>query len=584
MVNRQPLYTYTILMLIFYFGYGDNIAALNFKAITQKKSDKYGTSRDLKNDHKLQAPLFNDIGNLHFPISTNVPLAQRFFDQGLFFYTDFFYAEAIRSYKEATRLDPSCAMCYWGLALALGKENYLPKPEIEIIEGYQAIQKAKKLVDPKNTIEKAYIDALYEQYSYLHNSKNGDLPSLQEKVIPEKNLQEYADAMKKLTEKFPHDLIAKYLYATALMDVSHWKFYDSKGKPTPIAIEMLKTLNDMLAIDPKNISANHIKIHVLEESSHPENALPNAEILEKYSPPLADHLFHMPSHVYMLTGEYHKVVTANQKSIAAFKNYQNQTRAQGFEPELNDEFNHDLHMLWFAAMMEGNYALSIKTTRELMKQIPLTWLDKIKYLQLYLPTPYLTEVRFGKWEEILKEPKPDAEFPYALGLWHYARGIAFAKLNKTKASEGEYKELQNVIQKSAVPTNLSNADYQQLKVAAKILKAVIADVNHRDEEMIDELTAAVNMQDAMEVHTPSTWYFSIREALGYALMKTHQPQKAEIEFRRSLKDKIKSGWALYGLWLSLLKQGKLQEAARVEKEYKEAWKYADIKKPFILFN
>jgi tetratricopeptide (TPR) repeat protein len=529
---------------------------------------------------KLEAPLFSNLGSFHHPISTKIALAQQFFDQGLILFYAFESGESIRSFREAIRLDPNCAMCYWGLALALGSKNNMPMNGHEKQDGYAAIKKAEQLVSPDNTIESAYIDALSKRYSsYKILDQNPTTAFTHGASLAENNeAKDYAIAMYRVVQMFPKDVDAKSLYVFALFDVNKWHFWSRNGKPEPNTLEIIKTLESIFALDPHNVAANHYYIHVVEQSLHPERALKSADFLSN-AVPGAEHLLHMPSHIYFLMGRYHDAVIINQKANEAFKKYQLDCRTQGFEPEINYLYLHNLHFLWSGATMKGQSTLALETAKELVRQIPSSWLEKDNYLQLFIPVLYFAEARFGKWKEIINEQKPDSEFQYAVGIWHYARGMAFAHLNKLNQAENELTQLQEITKQGSVQNNLGTFGEEQLKIAVQVLLATLADKKEQDITMLTHLKKAVELQNNMEYKEPPSWYFPTQEALGYALLKTEHATEAEVIFKQDLKKYPKNAWALFGLAKSLKKLGKHQEANRVEKEFKEAWKYADIVSP-----
>jgi tetratricopeptide (TPR) repeat protein len=529
----------------------------------------------------LGAPLFNNLGNYHRPIATKSPLAQRYFDQGMILFYGFESGEAIRSFQEATRLDQTCAMCYWGLALAIGSKMNMPMNGDEQQQAYAAIKKARTLVDPQNIVEKDYIDALFQRYSdsasIPSEKKVTEVISHGATVVTTNKAQDYANAMRKLVEKLPTDLDAKDLFALSLFDVNQWRFW-SGGKEQANTAEIIKILESVLAVDPHNIAANHFYIHVIEQSPHPERALDSADFLRN-AVPGAEHLLHMPSHIYILTGRYHDACLANQKAMAAFTQYQEDCRAQGFEPVINYLILHNIQFLWYSAAMEGNSTLALNSAKQLTQALPLAWLDKDNYLQLFLPVRYFAEVRFGKWNEILVERKPSSEFQYAVGIWHYARGMADVHLNKLREAEEELAQLQKIAR--VWPTQKSLVQYGEsvLKIGEEVLAANIADRQGQDVAMIVHLKNAVKLQDDMYYTEPPAWYYPVREALGYALLKTDQAASAEAAFKQDLKQYPDNGWALFGLEKSLRAQGKNKEAAQIEQSFKKAWNWADVSLP-----
>lgn len=532
---------------------------------------------------KLQAPLFDNLSSFHHPISTENPFAQQFFDQGLTLFYAFESGESIRSFREAVRLDPTCAMCYWGLALALGSKNNMPMDGNEKQEAIEAIKKAQQTVDPENALEVAYIKAVSKRYASNSIVAKDISKSFTQGASLAKNTEaaDYAIAMRQVVQKFPQDIDAKNLYVFALFDVNKWGFFSHDGEPKPNTLEIVKTLESVLSLDPKNIAANHYYLHVIEQSRNPEKALASADFLRD-AVPGAEHLLHMSAHIYFLEGRYQDAINANQTANTAFKKYQADCIVQGFEPAVNYLYFHNLHFLWAASLAAGQSALALQTAQELVREIQL-WLKKDNYLQLFLPTPYFFEARFGKRDEILKEPKPDNEFQYALGMWHYTRGLANVHLNNIQDAENAFQALQVITKQGAVEKNLGQFGLEQLNIAVEVLAASLADKQGENQLMLKHLKNAVRLQDKMDYKEPPAWYVSAREELGNAFLKTGHFSKAEKVFREDLKKHPKNGWVLFGLVKSLRGLGKKEEAEQIEKDYKEAWKGADILSPISLF-
>ncbi len=163
------------------------------------------------------APMLEGLGDYHFPVTTQIPESQQFFDQGLRLTYAFNHSEALRAFKEAARLDPGNAMAYWGWALVLGPNLNLPMVPEVAPQAYQAIQRAVALKDKVSERERAYIDALAERYT--NDPTSG-------RVVLDKA---YADAMGKRVAGYPDDLDAATLYAASLMNLSPWDYWNLDG-------------------------------------------------------------------------------------------------------------------------------------------------------------------------------------------------------------------------------------------------------------------------------------------------------------------------------------------------------------------
>ncbi|MBI2791822.1 MAG: hypothetical protein HYX61_07680 [Gammaproteobacteria bacterium] len=565
---------------VFYFFLLSALFWISYSPLGRTKQSPSDTT-------KLGAPLFTNLGNSHHPIATQIPLAQRYFDQGLILFYGFDSGESIRSFREAIHLDPNCAMCYWGLALALSSKNNMPLDGHEKQDAFDAIKKAQQHVDPSNVSEKAYIEALSSRLSSVTSSPEktpenvlvpADVMYCGGGLSTSKEAQDYANAMREVVQQFPKDIDAKNLYVFSLFDVAKWHFWSREGNPYPNTAEIMKTLDSALAMNPKNIAANHYYIHVVEQSPHPEQALPNADFLLN-AVPGAEHLVHMPSHIYLLTGRYYDASVANQKANESLKQYEADCLSQGFKPEINYLYYHNLHFLWASSMMDGQSELAFKAAKELARQIPVNSLKNDSYLQMFLPVIYFTQARFGKLDEILKETQPIAESQYAMGMWHYARGVAYTHLNKIKEAKNELAKLQVITQQKPDKGNFEKFGEDDLRIGEQVLSALLADKVGQNEVMIEHWKKAMKLEDNLGYKEPPAWYFPIREAFGNALLKTHNAVEAEAVFKQDLKQYPNNGWALFGLEKSLRAQGKNKEADDAKQSFQKAWDRADITLP-----
>ena len=371
------------------------------------------------------APLFDGMGTHHHKITTIEPGAQRYFDQGLVLAFAFNHAEAIRSFKAAQKLDPSCAMCYWGEALATGPNinitsdgKVIMAPD-ERLDAYEALQLAIARKDGASEQEQAYIEALQSRY-------NGDVTKDREGLD-----QAYAKAMANLTEKYPQDLDAAALYAESLMNTMPWNYWKDDGDPREDTKSVITALETVMAADPQHPLAIHLYIHAVEASSNPGRAEHAADRLADLVPG-AGHLVHMPSHIYWRLGRYHDASKANINAANVDEKYIAQCNAQGFYPALY--YPHNIHFLWAASTMEGRSELSIESAIRVASNVNVEQVKQFPTIEFFRTIPLLSYVRFGKWDEILAAPEPDAEFKFSQGIRHYARGIAFANTGELEAA------------------------------------------------------------------------------------------------------------------------------------------------------
>ncbi len=548
----------------------------------------YSLTAQSRTETPLHAPLFDNLSTYHHPISTSVPLAQRFFDQGLVLYYGFEWGESIRSFKEAARLDPTCSMCYWGLALALGSKINAPILGNEYQEAKNAIEKALSLKNHTTPIESAYIHALSLRFQHkpkkiipTTSTFSCHISSATFDTSSKQEISNFANALKQMIKKYPEDNDIKALYAFALFDVNGWAFWSINGEIKPNTSAAIEALKSILKNDPYHIGGNHYYIHIIEPSPKPENALESANHLRTLVPG-SEHLVHMPAHIYFLTGRYHDGSESNAQAITVFKHYNKTCRDQGFEPEINYLYFHNFDFLRTTAMMEGRKQLALSAARDMLEEPFPTWLSNELSLQWFIPIPYYVEARFAMWDDLLKEVKPAEKYKYAIGMWHYARGIAFINKGDLKNAKKESFELNAIIHKGPTENTLEKNGINLLKIANLILNATVASHEGKEQIMFTYLKDAEKIQYNMGYHEPPDWYFPVTEALADAYLQWNHPKRAKAMYKKVLHQYPKNGWALYGLAKSQRALGENQDAARIEKEFKQAWQYAGIPLPISL--
>lgn len=515
------------------------------------------------------APLFDNLGNHHHPISPKNPLAQRYFNQGLILSYGFNHAEAERSFREAARLAPNCAMCYWGIAFVLGPNINAPMDDAAVPEAFAAVQKALELAPKASKTEQAYIQALAKRYA----------PKPVEDRTPLD--QAYANAMRELSQRYPDDLDAVTLFAEALMDLSPWNYWTKDGQPTTYTNEIVTTLESVMKRNPEHPGANHYYIHAVEASQAPEKALPSAQRLETLVPG-AGHLVHMPAHIYWRVGRYHDAARINEHAIRA-----DEVHLVGGTRDQNAHsfyalayYPHNIHFLFAAAQMEGRSELALAAARKLVAKIPDQAYRDIPALEDFKPMPLFALVRFGKWQEILQEPQPASQLQYATGIWHWARGLAYVREGQLDQAIAQYEQLSKIAQTDAMK-ELTLASFPKastlLNIAANVLAGELAGAHGQTNQAIAKLKEAVRIQDSLSYIEPPSWYYSVRQNLGHALLVAGRAKDAEVVYREDLRQYPHNGWSLFGLAQSLRVQGKTKEAQAVQERFVEAWKYADVK-------
>jgi tetratricopeptide (TPR) repeat protein len=509
-------------------------------------------------------PLYDNLGNHRYAITTRRPLAQRYFDQGLRLYYAFNHAEAIRAVREAARLDPQCAMCYWGIALAHGPNINLPMDSASGVAAFRAVRQAQTLARHVTPKEGALIGALARRYAEVPPPERAALDSA------------YARAMRKVVERFPADLEARTLYAEALMDLSPWKYWDKDGSPRPHTGELLDHLERVLVSDSLHPGANHFYIHAVE-AVDPERALPMAERLADLMPG-AGHLVHMPGHIYVRVGRYRDAIRANQHAVHA-----DETWIRDQQPDLGvytvGYYPHNYDFLAFAASLIGRSEQAIKAAEKLVSLVPDEMLRQpgLTFLQHHRTRHLQLKVRFRRWDEILQAPAPAAGLPHARAMWHYARGRALAVRGDVAAAEESLARVRATSRDSAVaPLRLDfNTSGQVLGIAAEVLAGHVAHARGDEAAAVHRLRTAARLEDELTYGEPPDWTVPVRQELGVILLEAGRPAEAEAVFREDLRRFPENGWSLYGLAEALREQGKTVRAAEVERRFQVKWKGAD---------
>ena len=506
------------------------------------------------------AVLLSGLGNLHHPIATVSPEAQKFFDQGLALVYAFNHEEAARSFRRASELDPETAMPWWGIALAVGPNyNADVDPEREK-QAFEAIQKARALAANAPENEKAYVEALARRYS---GNPKADLKAL---------AIDYRNAMRTLSERYPDELDAATLYAESMMDLNPWQLWSLDGKPGENTEEIVAVLRGVLRRDPNHLGANHYYVHAVEASPHPEDALPSAHRLETLAP-AAGHLVHMPSHIYERTGDYALALTSNQAAVAADQVYLKTAPAGGIYGLMY--YSHNLHFLALAASMQGRFADATSAADELVANVNPT-VKQIPMLEWFLPFPSYVLVRFGRWDDIARLPAPDPVLLIDTAAWHYARGVAFAARGAVADAEKERSELAALIEKQPVDAMYGyNPARTVLGLAREALDARITAARGDSRASIEHWRAAVAVQDSLAYDEPPDWYYPVRESLGGALFRNRQYAEAEKVFRDDLDRNPRNARSLFGLAETLRAEGRGSEAELFRTQFQHAWKNAD---------
>jgi len=506
------------------------------------------------------ATLMTGYGNWHHPVSTKNAQAQAFFDQGLRLIYAFNHSEAMRSFQRAAELDPHLAMAYWGIAEAVGPNYNDPASQDRFVQAHAAIEKAQTLAADASESDKAYIAALAKRFP-------GD---------PESDLhasaEQYRDAMHEVMKSFPDDLDAATLFAEAGMNLHPWGLWRPDGTPEEGTEEIVATLESVIRREPNHLGAVHYYIHSVEASSSPERALASANNLAQLAP-AAGHIVHMPAHIYIRTGDYEAALKTNQKAALADQAYIKAGAPEGIYSMMY--YSHNLHFIAMAAAMNGNYLESRRGAQMLAANVGPHVKD-MPPLEGFMTVPLAVEVRFHKWNEILKAPQPNPAMRTTTMFWHFARGLALAGTGKLDEAEAEHEIVAEAEEKTPpeaifqMPINNKTKDI--LKIAENVLGAKIALEKNDMDAAVNQLHAAVAVQDSLKYDEPQDWFYPVRESLGAVLLKIGDDAGAEEVFRADLERNPRNPRSLFGLEQALKAQQRTYDAGFVRKQFDANWK------------
>jgi tetratricopeptide (TPR) repeat protein len=456
-------------------------------------------------------------------------------------------------------------MCFWGEALVLGPNINAVMDASAVPEAWAALQKALQNQDHLGAPEKAYIRALSERYAE-------DPPA--DRSTLDRN---YAAAMRRLAARYPDDLHAATLFAEALMDTTPWDSWTEDNEPRPVTTEFLGVLESVLRRDPGHVGANHLLIHTVEKT-RPDLGIPSAERLEHLAEG-AGHLVHMGAHIFLRVGRYSDAVRVNQKAIAADERFAEQHQISSVYGFLYGLHNH--HFLAAAAGFQGNKKLAVDASSELRRRVDPAQMRQPGMLtgQHYWVTPYFTAVRFGMWDEILAEPEPAADLIYPRAVWHYARGMAFARTGRLSEATQEFEQ----VEASAADDRLDaitvwdlNTTRALMAIGARVLAGELAAAHGNFDAALPQLEAAVRLEDALTYDEPPPWLLPVRLSLGSILLEAHRPKEAESVFREDLAKYPENIWSLRGLATSLALQKRGEEEKETLARLARALKHADV--------
>ncbi len=514
------------------------------------------------------APLFTGMGSVHMSITTRNTDAQRYFNQGMVLAFGFNHAESIRSFRAAQTLDPDCAMCFWGEALATGPNINVTNngkavmTSDERVSARAAIDRALTLVGGVSPKERSWILALDKRYDGQRETPRDPLDHA------------WADSLAAMVGAYPDDMTVASLYAEALMNTMPWNYWGPSGEAKPDTQAVIESLERVMEAEPEHPLALHLYIHALEASSNAQKAEGAADTLANLVPG-SGHLVHMPSHIYFRVGRYQDAALANIRAADIDEAYIAECNAQGFYPALY--YPHNIHFLWASATMQGQSELSLKSARRVVENVRIEQVEQYPTIQFFRTVPMLSLVRFARWEKILSEPEPHAPFAFARAIWHYGRGVAHAATGKAQSALEELAaierlepEVDEIFMGNVYPAK------DLLAIAKSLLRGEIAYRTASASAAATLFEEAVALQDALPYTEPPFWYYPTRQSLGAALLADGRAAEAQIVFEKELEQNPMNGWSLYGLTEALSAQGKIAAAEAARLRFDTVWQFADV--------
>ncbi|WP_205478953.1 hypothetical protein [Sphingomonas arenae] len=487
-------------------------------------------------DGAAAAPLIEGLSAVRYPITAANEQAQAYFDQGLALAYGFNHDAAVRAFRTAQNLDPSCAMCFWGEAYARGPNINAPMDPQAVERTMTVLQRALALRDRASEKERALIDALSTRYTADPNADRSALDKA------------YADAMDQVAARFPQDDDIAILAAEAAMDTQPWDYWESDRRTPKGRIgATIARVEQVLARNPNHPQAIHLYIHLLEASAMPEKAEAAADRLASPLVPAAGHLVHMPGHLYYRLGRFKDAVKVNVAAALADEAYLRTADDKGIYRY--GYYPHNVHFIVTSAQMGGDKATAIEQSRRLQQVLGVDVALAMPWVQAIWAAPYFAHAQFSGPAEILAQPAPDARMPYVTGMWHYSRAVAHALRRDSKRVERELSKLKQLREKSDFTSMTAGGvpAPDLLELAEHVARGRLAFALRRPTEAIRHYRAAIAIEDRIPYMEPPYWYYPVRQSLGATQLVSGDAAGARQTFLETLARSPNNGWALYGL-------------------------------------
>jgi tetratricopeptide (TPR) repeat protein len=516
-------------------------------------------AQTLPGDLNAPPPLMMGLGDAHLAITTSQPQAQAFFDQGLRLSYAFNHYEAIRAFRHAQRLDPDCAMCFWGEALALGPNINAPMPAEDYAAAYAAARAAREKSASATPVEQALIEALQFRYTAVAPVTRTGLDGA------------FAEAMAAVADRFPDNDVVQNVAAEAAMDTQPWDYWEADGvTPKGRAGAAVRRIETVLDRSPRDAGAIHLYIHLVEASKDPWRAEDGAQRLDRATPQ-AGHLVHMPAHIYYGVGRFRDSIRANIAAAAADEAY---IAAANPSPIYRyGYYPHNVHFVLTSAAMAGDARTTLQYADKLDEAVPMEMAAAVVLAQAVKAAPWFAKAQFADPASVLAAERPPEGVTYVEGAWRYARGVAQARAGNGDGARVEAAAITQLIETGDFKAmNEANIPAQTiLDIYRRIVEARALMAESKFADAIPVLREAVAMQTQVPYTEPPYLYYPLRRTLAGAYLMNGQPAVAEMEFLLTLTESPNDAYAYWGLAEARRQRGDRRGAAAARTLFQQAY-------------
>ena len=486
--------------------------------------------------------------------------ARPWFDQGLLMAYNFNHAAAVASFRKAQALAPGCALCFWGEALVQGPNINAPMEAAALAPTLNALAKAQALAPGMPALDRALVGALAARYSADPKADRAAMDAA------------YADAMLKLAESAPGNDDLAVLAAEAAMDTSPWNYWQpGRSEPRARIDKAVALVEGVLARHPGQQQAAHLAIHLMENHVDPKRGEKAADALALSAMPEAGHLVHMPGHIYYRIGRYKDSIRANVAAAKSDEAYLAKVPDDGLYRY--GYYPHNVHFIVTSAQQAGDLGLAVAQARKLMRIIPEGKAVELGWVQAVVAAPSFAFAQGGSPAQILSMPKPDARLPYVRAMWHYARGVAFARLKQAKSLDAELAAMDRLAADPGIKTlegqGVPGTDL--IHLAQHVMRGRMAYARGDYAAAADAYRKAQAIEGTIPYQEPPYWYYPVGQSLGAALLAAGKPGEAREAFQQALLVAPGNGWALWGLARAERALGHDLEARAAEAALGRAW-------------